>query len=311
MIEVQQVTKFFGPKKAVNNVSFSVAEGETLILLGTSGCGKTTTLRMMNRLLEPASGSIRVNGRAVTEIAPEVLRRNMGYVLQHTGLFPHFTVAENMAVVPKLLKWTPEQIQVRMAELITKLNLTEDYLTLYPHQLSGGQQQRVGLARALMADPPILLMDEPFGALDPITRANIRQEFISLDELKRKTIVMVTHDVTEAFALGDRICLMNKGQLEQIGSPEELLFQPQTDFVKSFLSDQRLALELKALKISGTSLSDNDHSSTDVSLWDSLSGLIEQNQLPINPESTGNSSRSSYSVKLTSLISALQNLGKS
>ena len=208
MIEVNQVSKYFGPVKAVDSVSFSVAESETLVLLGTSGCGKTTTLRMLNKLEEPSAGTIYFNNQLISEILPEQLRRRMGYVLQHTGLFPHYTIAENMAIVPRLLKWETNRIQERALELLQKLHLSEDYLALYPDQLSGGQQQRVGLARALMADPPVLLLDEPFGALDPITRSHIRQEFLNIDELKRKTIIMVTHDITEAFELGDRICLM-------------------------------------------------------------------------------------------------------
>jgi osmoprotectant transport system ATP-binding protein len=198
----------------------------------------------------------------------------MGYVLQHTGLFPHYTIAENMATVPKLLKWNNDQIQRRTQELIEKLHLTPDLLPLYPHQLSGGQQQRVGLARALMADPPILLLDEPFGALDPITRTGIRQEFKNLDELKRKTIIMVTHDITEAFELGDRICLMDKGRIVQLGTPTELLFKPQNRFVSTFLAEQQLQLQLKAIKISDMADFKTDSRPDNKSLWEAMAQLM-------------------------------------
>lgn len=311
MIEVQQISKYFGAVTAVKNVSFKVEDGETLIILGTSGCGKTTTLRMINRLIEPSAGRISINGALINSVPPEILRRNIGYVLQNTGLFPHYTVAENMAIVPKLLKWPLPRIQSRTRELIYKLHLAEEHLLLYPNQLSGGQQQRVGLARALMADPPVLLMDEPFGALDPITRTNIRQEFLNLDELKRKTILMVTHDVQEAFALGDQICLMNKGQIEQIGTPEELLFQPQTEFVKSFLSEQRLTLELKALKILDAGQAASQNLPSGVSLWETLSLLMQQKKIPVQSSATDAKNKPVYSVRITELLTALQNFRKS
>src|SRR5476649_355078 len=248
MIKVEQLTKSFCGIKAVDGISFEVAEGENLILLGTSGCGKTTTLKMINRLIEPTSGDIFINGQNILEQSPEILRRGIGYVLQNNGLFPHYTVAENIAIVPQLLKWDKKRIDSRIAELLEKLHLSTDYLNVYPSQLSGGQQQRVGLARALVADPPVLLMDEPFGALDNVTRAKIHAEFMALDELKRKTIIMVTHDVQEAFELGDRICLMDAGKIVQQGTPAELLFKPKNKFVEDFLKEQRLQLEFKAVK---------------------------------------------------------------
>ncbi|MBO9730101.1 MAG: ATP-binding cassette domain-containing protein [Chitinophaga sp.] len=251
MIKLEHVSKNFGPeKKVVNDISFEVAPGETLVLLGTSGCGKTTTLRMINRLLEPGSGHIYVNGKEVRQLPPETLRRSIGYVLQNTGLFPHYTVSENIGVVPTLLKWDKARIHERTFTLMDKLRLpAADYADLYPHQLSGGQQQRVGLARALAADAPALLMDEPFGALDPLTRISVRKEFKALDEINNKTIILVTHDIEEAFELGTRICLMNEGRIQQIGAPADLLFRPANDFVRSFLNPQRLQLELKALAI--------------------------------------------------------------
>src|SRR5579859_4140101 len=233
MIVVKNITRNFGAHKAVDNISFTVEKGENIVFLGTSGSGKTTLLKMINRLLEPDSGEILIDGRPITGQRPEDLRRNIGYVLQNNGLFPHYTIAENIAVVPQLLKWDEKRIEKRIAELIEKLHLSPDQLKVYPNELSGGQQQRIGLARALVADPPVLLMDEPFGALDNITRAKIHAEFKALDELKRKTIIMVTHDVQEAFELGDRICLMDKGEIVQDGTPAELLFKPVNDFVKS------------------------------------------------------------------------------
>ena len=248
MIKAEHLSKHFGTIKAVDDISFEVAEHENLILLGTSGCGKTTTLKMINRLIEPSFGSIFINGKNIMEQPPELLRRGIGYVLQNNGLFPHYTVAENIATVPQLLKWDKKRTDKRIAELMEKLHLTREYLHAYPRELSGGQQQRVGLARALVADPEVLLMDEPFGALDNVTRSKIHAEFKALDELKRKTIIMVTHDVQEAFELGDHICLMDQGKIVQDGAPSELLFKPKNDFVRNFLKEQKLQLEFKTAK---------------------------------------------------------------
>lgn len=245
MILVEHLTKRYGDKNAVDDISFTVAEGETLVLLGTSGCGKTTTLKMLNRLIEPTSGSITIDGRDVGERPVHELRRDIGYVIQDTGLFPHYTIGENMALVPRLLGWEASRIQQRTRELLTMLRLPDSYLNQYPDALSGGQRQRIGLARALAADPPVVLMDEPFGALDPVTRVGIRREFRRLDALQRKTIVLVTHDVAEAFELGDRICLMDQGRIQQIGLPKELLRKPANDFVRTFFADQRLNLQLQ------------------------------------------------------------------
>jgi osmoprotectant transport system ATP-binding protein len=250
MIKVERLVKSFGTTKAVDDISFEVKEGETLVLLGTSGCGKTTMLKMLNRLIEPDSGEIYFDGKNILAQQPELLRRGIGYVLQNNGLFPHYTVAENIAIVPNLLKWDKAKTQKRVEELLEKLHLSKDYLNAYPKELSGGQQQRIGLARALVADPPVLLMDEPFGALDNVTRSKIHGEFKALDELKRKTIIMVTHDVQEAFELADRIALMDKGKIVQIGTPAELLFNPANDFVSAFLHEQRLQLEFKTIKLS-------------------------------------------------------------
>lgn len=249
MIKVENLSKHFLNIKAVDGISFEVAEHETLILLGTSGCGKTTTLKMLNRLIEPTGGKISIDGKDICGLPPEILRRGIGYVLQNNGLFPHYTVAENIAIVPQLLKWDKKRTIKRIEELLEKLHLSKDYLHVYPNELSGGQQQRIGLARALVADPSVLLMDEPFGALDNVTRSKIHVEFKALDELKRKTIIMVTHDVQEAFELGDRICLMDKGKIVQNGTPAELLVNPKNDFVRGFLKEQRLQLEFKTVKL--------------------------------------------------------------
>ena len=250
MITVKHLTKEFARQTAVDDISFTVDEGENLVLLGTSGCGKTTTLKMLNRLIEPTSGEIFINNKNILQQQPEILRRNIGYVLQNTGLFPHYSVAENIAVVPNLFKWNKEKINQRTIELLDKVHLSPpQYLSAYPQQLSGGQQQRVGLARALAADPPILLMDEPFGALDPITRTHVRNDFKNLEDFKKKTIVLVTHDVQEAFELGDRICLMDKGKIVQIGTPADLLFKPANEYVKRFFDEQRLQLEYRSVTL--------------------------------------------------------------
>lgn len=298
MIVAEHLSKHFNQTVAVDNISFEVKEGETLVLLGTSGCGKTTTLKMINRLAEPSGGRISVNGKDVLEQNPDQLRRGIGYVLQNNGLFPHYSVAENIAIVPKLLKWGQQKIDDRTKTLLEKLHLPESYLPLYPNELSGGQQQRVGLARALMADPPVLLMDEAFGALDPITRASIRKEFKQLDELKRKTIVMVTHDVQEAFEMADRICLMDAGKIKQIGTPTELLFHPADPFVTSFLDEQRLQLELKAVSLndlweqhaSFTGEKPVSDVSAESSVWEVVSLLQKNNlqQISIHQPKTNN-----------------------
>jgi osmoprotectant transport system ATP-binding protein len=248
MITAQNLSKYFGRVKAVDDISFEVKEGENLVFLGTSGCGKTTTLKMINRLTEPTTGRITVKGVNITQQSPETLRRGIGYVLQHNSLFPHYTVAENIAVVPQLLKWDKKRIQTRAEELLDKLHLPLTCLSAYPHELSGGQQQRVNIARALASDPPVLLMDEPFGALDTITRSKISREFSEIQYFMQKTIVMVTHDVQEAFLLGDRICLMSEGRIVQSGRPADLLFDPVNDFVREFFSASYLRLAFGVVK---------------------------------------------------------------
>jgi osmoprotectant transport system ATP-binding protein len=249
MIEARNISKKFKQQTAVDSISFNVSEGENFVLLGTSGCGKTTTLKMINRLIEPTVGDIFINQKNIKDEDAEILRRSIGYALQNTGLFPHYTVAENIAVVPKLFKWNNEKIKARVEELMSKLHLPKEYCDAYPNELSGGQQQRVGLARALASDAAILLMDEPFGALDPITRTHVRNDFKNLEEFRKKTIVLVTHDVQEAFELADRICLMDKGKIVQVGTPATLLFKPANEFVQKFFDEQRLQLEYKSVTI--------------------------------------------------------------
>ncbi|GAB4028506.1 ABC transporter ATP-binding protein [Spirosoma gilvum] len=238
MIDIRNLTKQFASHTAVLDLSLTVAQGETLVLLGTSGCGKTTTLKMINRLIEPTSGSISVGGVDVMKQPAFELRRRIGYVIQDGGLFPHYTVAEAIATVPKLLSWETGAIQERIKELMDKLQLSTTTLSRYPAELSGGQRQRVGLARALAVRPPVVLMDEPFGALDPFTRRQVRRELFGLNELRQTTVVLVTHDVSEALELADRIALMDAGQIVQVGTPDELLKSPASDFVRDFLDDK-------------------------------------------------------------------------
>lgn len=245
MIRLEGVSKKYGNNKAVDSVSLQANDREILVLLGISGCGKTTTLKIINRLIEADSGTIFIDGKNIKDQKPEDLRKKIGFVMQQTGLFPHYTVAKNIAIVPNLLHWEKEKMERRTLELLEKLHLSEDILQKYPHELSGGQEQRVGIARALIADTPVLLMDEPFGALDTITKKAIHNEFKNLDELKNKTTILVTHDIVEAFELGHRICLMDKGHIVQIGSPAEILYQPKNDFVKDFFANNRLVLEYK------------------------------------------------------------------
>ncbi|HVS98275.1 MAG TPA: ATP-binding cassette domain-containing protein [Puia sp.] len=249
MIEVNNITKTFGRHKAVDHISFAVRDGETVVFLGTSGSGKTTLLKMINRLLEPDSGEVLIDGRNILDQRPEDLRRRIGYVFQNNGLFPHYTIGQNIATVPRLLGWDKARIAGRVTALMEELHLPPDeYRGAWPHELSGGQQQRVGIARALAADPPVLLMDEPFGALDPITRARVRKDFKSLPALRSKTIVLVTHDVQEAFDLADRIFLMDNGKVIQEGTPDQLLFHPSSAYVSSFLEEQRFFLEAGRIK---------------------------------------------------------------
>lgn len=238
MIEFKNITKTYDGVGAVENLSLKVEEGEFCVLLGVSGCGKSTSLNMINRLIEPDSGEIFINGKNVKEFQVEELRRSIGYVVQSIGLFPNMTVAQNVSVVPNLLKWDKKKTEQRVRELIEMVGLDVDsYINKYPAQLSGGEAQRIGVARALAADPKILLMDEPFGAVDPLNRTNLQNEFLKLQKELHKTVVFVTHDIGEAMKMGDKIALMSKGVLQCFGTPKELLSNKDDAFVRDFMGN--------------------------------------------------------------------------
>jgi osmoprotectant transport system ATP-binding protein len=248
MIELDHVSKSYGARDSVSDVSFTVGQGAFCAVVGPSGSGKSTTMRMINRLIEPSAGHIRINGEDVTTLPIEALRRRIGYAIQSVGLFPHWTIADNIATVPRLLNWPEDRVQQRIDELLKLLQLDPATRAKYPHQLSGGQQQRVGVARALAADPEVLLMDEPFGALDPITREALRAELSRIHRSTGKTILFVTHDIDEALQLADTIALLRDGKLVQFGKPIELLTQPANDFVRDFMGGSTLGLKLLALR---------------------------------------------------------------
>lgn len=248
MIVLDRVRKSFdgGNSFAVFDLSLHVHEGETLVLLGSSGCGKTTTLKMINRLIEPSGGVIEVDGRDVARQDAVALRRTVGYVFQGIGLFPHYRVGQNVEIVPRLLGWTPERRRKRVREVLELVGLPDQFYERFPDELSGGQQQRVGVARALAADPKYLLMDEPFGALDAITRDSLQQELKSLSKRLGKTIVFVTHDIFEALTLADRIAVLHEGHLQQVDAPEKVLTKPATPFVRELF--EKPARQLDAVR---------------------------------------------------------------
>ncbi|WP_425459835.1 ABC transporter ATP-binding protein [Homoserinimonas aerilata] len=249
-IELDEVSKVYPgqPVPAVERFSMTIEPGELVMLVGPSGCGKTTTMKMINRIIEPSSGAIRIDGRDVLSLNPNELRRHIGYVIQQIGLFPHLTIAENIATVPRLLGWSKQRTAERVEELLTTVQLDPGvFAKRYPRQLSGGQQQRVGVARALAADPPVMLMDEPFGATDPITREKLQAEFLRLQAEIGKTIIFVTHDFEEAIRLGDRIAVLSeRSRIEQFDTPANILAAPANDYVSSFIG-QGAALKRLAL----------------------------------------------------------------
>lgn len=269
LIRFEHVWKTFGAKNsAVKDLCLDIYQGETLVILGTSGCGKTTTMKMVNRLIDPSKGRVYVDGLDIMKQDPIQLRRKIGYAIQHIGLFPHMTVEENISIVPKLLGWKKEKIAERVVFLLQLIGLDPDqFLHRYPAMLSGGQKQRIGVARALAADPPIVLMDEPFGALDPITREQIQKEFLRLESEIKKTVVFVTHDIFEAITLADRIALMNDGELVQLSTPKELVENPANEFVDQFLGQHRFQLSL---------------------LTQSVANLIEKNESKANFDQKNN-----------------------
>jgi len=249
MIEIDQVSKSYGERRVVDRLSLSVGAGELCVLLGSSGCGKSTTLRMINRLIPTDRGSIRVGGDDVTSIPAELLRRRIGYAIQSIGLFPHWTVEDNIATVPRLLKWPTARVRDRVSELLEMFRLDPaTYRGKHPHQLSGGEQQRVGVARALAADPELLLMDEPFAAVDPITRDALQAELAHIHRTTGKTIVFVTHDIEEALRLATRIAIMDSGRIVQLGTPLNILEHPANDFVREFVGHQGLGLKLLSVR---------------------------------------------------------------
>ncbi|WP_417331147.1 ABC transporter ATP-binding protein [Halomonas cupida] len=254
MIRLENLTKVFDtPKGAVvaaDHVTMEVPSGEICILLGPSGCGKTTTLKMINRIIKPSSGKVFINDEDTSCLNTQDLRRNIGYVIQQIGLFPNMTIEENIAVVPKLLGWDSKRYRERARELMDMIALDPDaFLKRYPNELSGGQQQRIGVARALAADPPVMLMDEPFGAIDPINRAVIQDEFLKMQQELNKTIMFVSHDIDEAIKMGDRVAVFRDGKLVQYSSPDDLLAAPKNAFVESFLGEDRALKRLNLVKV--------------------------------------------------------------
>jgi osmoprotectant transport system ATP-binding protein len=293
MIEIDQVTKSYGDRRIVDGLSLTVGAGALCVLLGSSGCGKSTTLKMINRLIPIDSGSIRVGGTDVTQVPAEALRRRIGYAIQSIGLFPHWTVDDNIATVPRLLRWPKRRVRDRVTELLELFRLDpEIYRAKYPHQLSGGEQQRVGVARALAADPELLLMDEPFAAVDPITRDALQTEVARVHRATGKTIVFVTHDIEEALRLATVIAIMDKGQIVQLGSPLDILEHPANDFVRDFVGHQGLGLKLLSVRKIADRLrrdetANGEPLSIDASLSEALSAMTTHHtdRLPVcDPE---------------------------
>ena len=252
MITLNQVCKKYpdSPGLALDQLTLDIPEGTTIALIGPSGCGKTTTMRLINRLEDPTSGQVLVNGDDISRIDPVQLRRHIGYVIQQTGLFPHMNIAENIATVPRLLGWPKQKITERIDELLELVGLDpKENRHRYPHEMSGGQRQRVGVARALAADPPVMLMDEPFGAIDPMVRGRLQDEFKLILQRVKKTVVIVTHDLDEAIKMGDRIAIMRAGRLLQCDTPANILAAPANDFVKAFVGADRALKRLSLITV--------------------------------------------------------------
>ncbi|MEW8956108.1 betaine/proline/choline family ABC transporter ATP-binding protein [Clostridium sp.] len=241
MIVFNNIEKSYNKNTIIEKFNLTINDGEFVVFIGPSGCGKTTTLKMINKLITPTSGSIEINGENISNIDSVKLRRKIGYVIQQTGIFPHMTIKENIGIILKLIKTEENKIEEKVRELLTLVGLEpEKYMYRYPRELSGGQQQRVGFARALAIDPDIILMDEPFSALDPITRNSLQEELFNLQQEVKKTIVFVTHDMDEAIKLADKICIMNKGRIAQYDTPENILRNPKDEFVENFIGKDRI-----------------------------------------------------------------------
>ena len=254
-VEFRDVTKRYADQVAVDALSFTVPAGRICILVGPSGSGKTTSLKMVNRLIEPTSGAILIDGQDVLRDDPVLLRRRIGYVIQQVGLFPHQTIADNVATVPRLLGWPADRIAARVTELLALVGLDpERYARRYPAQLSGGERQRAGVARALAAEPPVMLMDEPFGAVDPIVRGRLQQELLRIQQAQGTTVLFVTHDVDEAIRLGDRVAIMRDGKLVQFAPPGELLAHPADEFVSRFVGAESGLKRLEVLTVGGADI---------------------------------------------------------
>jgi osmoprotectant transport system ATP-binding protein len=292
MIEIDRVSKSYADRRVVDNLSLTVDAGSLCVLLGSSGCGKSTTLRMVNRLIPIDSGLIRVGGEDVAQVPMEALRRRIGYAIQSIGLFPHWTVEDNIATVPRLLKWPQGRVRDRVTELLELFRLDPElYRGKYPHQLSGGEQQRVGVARALAGDPELLLMDEPFAAVDPITRDALQAELAHIHRTTRKTILFVTHDIEEALRLASEIAIMDKGRILQLGAPVEILERPANDFVRDFVGHQGLGLKLLSVRKIGERLrrgetAEGEPLPLDASLGEALSAMTDRHtdRLPVTDD---------------------------
>ena len=277
MLKIRNLTKVFGGKnKAVDNISLDVKEGEFIAFIGTSGSGKTTALRMINRMIEPTSGTIEINGKDVTHMNPVELRRSIGYVIQQIGLLPHMTIKENIVLVPKLLKWSEEKKDKIASELIQLVDLPESYLNRYPSELSGGQQQRIGVIRALAAEQDIILMDEPFGALDPITRDTLQDLVKELQQKLNKTFIFVTHDMDEAIKLADRIVVLSKGKIVQFDTPDEILKNPANDFVRDFIGQNRLIQDRPNIRTVEEAMVEAIKITRDASIQDAINIMRER-----------------------------------
>jgi osmoprotectant transport system ATP-binding protein len=295
MIEIDGVSKSYDGRPVVIDLTLNVPQGAFCVLLGPSGCGKSTTLRMINRLVPFDSGAVRVGGDDVLAVPPEELRRRIGYVIQSTGLFPHWRVEDNIATVPRLIGWPQQRVRDRVTELLNLLRLDpETYRGKYPHQLSGGEQQRVGVARALAADPDLLLMDEPFGAVDPITRDALQAELARIHRATGKTIVFVTHDIEEALRLATMIAIMDHGRLVQTDAPVDIVERPANEFARDFIGVQGLGLKLLAVRRVGDRMRAGDSAegqaiAADATLADALGAMVARrvDRLPVSDESGG------------------------